>query len=132
MFKSKSTRRAILTATLAAGIAGAAATAPAQATPFHSLAHRIRALSRAARELDYGDEPAVEAHYAMAEPIVAAVVAAPARTLGDLGVKAEALAWAAGFGPLDLPEDTTSARLVASIIRDLMAAANENAGGTSA
>jgi hypothetical protein len=57
--------------------------------------------------------------------IVERIVAAPATTIEGLRIKAKALSWCYAFEPIDLTAefgDTANVRVLASIVRDLLAA----------
>ena len=65
-----------------------------------------------------------DAAYKKAKAVVERIVAAPATTIEELRVKAKAVAWCYSFEPIELVAefgDTTNVRLLASILRDLLA-----------
>lgn len=97
---------------------------PSGPTPrrMRQLARQVRALNRASRQVDYDNPAAEAAHYALAHPILEAVIATPAKTVAGLRVKAEALAWCYGGQFWTTKAETTADRLLASMLRDLLAA----------
>lgn len=86
---------------------------------FRQLRRQVRALRL--EVVDYGDPAAEADHYARAEPVIAAAIAARATRFKDLTVKAEALIWCAAGVDFGLG-DTLGDRVIGSILDDLVAA----------
>lgn len=125
MFKSRSTRRAILSAAIAGGVVAGGALPAAAGGPegaLHRLGLAVQALQRRARHVDFADDGQALAYYAEGDQVVEAIIAARAREIDDLRVKAEAIAWACASRTDFALGDTASERLMGSILQDLLAA----------
>lgn len=90
--------------------------------PFLRLLRLLEEMNAASRCVNYDDPAAERAYYAQAGTVVEAIIQTPATTMADLRIKAEAYVWCCG----EMPDfeaksgDTTDARVVASILRDLL------------
>ena len=94
---------------------------------------RLQALGVAVRLLweapvDLDDAAETEAYYSSANVLMAAIIAAPARTFADAQVKAEAVAWCCASRTDFGLGHTSSERVIHSLLTDLLYAAPSDGG----
>ncbi|WP_337186558.1 hypothetical protein [Phenylobacterium sp.] len=84
-----------------------------------ALGHAVKLLWAATPDL--GDPAQEAAYYALADDLLAAIVATPAADFGSAQIKAEAVAWCCASRSDFGLGDTGAERVIGSLLRDLLA-----------
>jgi hypothetical protein len=123
MFRSRSTRRAILGAAFFSGaLAGTPSAAATDVNELDLIRVGRDARGLATIRLDYTRPASVAAHYDAGEELVEALLRRRARTWAALQAKAEGVAWCCASRTDFALGDTAGEQLMASILADLLAA----------